>query len=434
MGNSKEFVRAAMKRNLIPLLGIAFVVAIISTGIFYGLFVGKLNSEPGSGTVVATRALKEGATIARSDVQLVPGREAPKGACTSPDQAIGQTVVEEIGKGQPVLTSKLAARSGGGIGVPDGMRAVSIHVTDSSGVLALLRPGHKVDVQVFRAGSGNAEVRTVLQDLTVLDVRGQPDGSSQGGFSAPVVTVLATPHDADLLGVADSYARIRLLLRNPLDEAQTHRSTLDLAELFRGTANRHVMVPHIELGYTRPAAEQRFTVEVLGVSPAGFAQIAGRFGLTKDDDVFQAAVLAAPKDVNVAIQSLVNRDEAQVLASSNVEAGLERPGTVAVAASRTLGMRIRLVPYTAQGRPRLRIEPEIASPSPTGLIVRRAAAEVAWTGGQTLLLAGVADPRESDWLFSRLAPDHAWKSSERQLIVLVRRKGAAALAEAVDKH
>ena len=40
-----------MKKNLVPLLGIAFVVAIISTGIFYGLFVGKLKSAtiaPGS--------------------------------------------------------------------------------------------------------------------------------------------------------------------------------------------------------------------------------------------------------------------------------------------------------------------------------------------------------------------------------------------------
>ena len=35
------------KNNLLKLLGIAFVVAIISTGIFYGLFVNKLSSSTG---------------------------------------------------------------------------------------------------------------------------------------------------------------------------------------------------------------------------------------------------------------------------------------------------------------------------------------------------------------------------------------------------
>ncbi len=50
-----------MKRNIVPLLGIAFVVAIISTGIFYGLFAGKLRSSVGElpvqSIVVAARTL-----------------------------------------------------------------------------------------------------------------------------------------------------------------------------------------------------------------------------------------------------------------------------------------------------------------------------------------------------------------------------------------
>ena len=39
------------KNNLLKLLGIAFVVAIVSTGIFYGLFVNKLSSSTGSGKI-----------------------------------------------------------------------------------------------------------------------------------------------------------------------------------------------------------------------------------------------------------------------------------------------------------------------------------------------------------------------------------------------
>ena len=35
-----------MKNKLVPLLGIAFVVAVVATGIFYGLFVSKMRNAP----------------------------------------------------------------------------------------------------------------------------------------------------------------------------------------------------------------------------------------------------------------------------------------------------------------------------------------------------------------------------------------------------
>ena len=56
-----------MKRNMVPLLGIAFVVTIISTGVFYGLFAGKLRSSSpalnGHPIVVAARELERGEVI-----------------------------------------------------------------------------------------------------------------------------------------------------------------------------------------------------------------------------------------------------------------------------------------------------------------------------------------------------------------------------------
>ena len=44
------------KNNMLKLLGIAFVVAILSTGIFYGLFVNKLSSSTGSGKTLVVAA------------------------------------------------------------------------------------------------------------------------------------------------------------------------------------------------------------------------------------------------------------------------------------------------------------------------------------------------------------------------------------------
>ncbi len=207
---------------MVKLLGIAFVVAIASTGIFYGLFVNKLSSSTGSGktVVVASHPLKSGAVIAAADVKTIqwPGIHPPKGTFETTDQVIGKTVFDAIGEEELVSDMHLASEtSGGGSGVPSGMRAVTIHVTDSTGVMGMLRTGQKVDVQVVLGKTGaETTVRTALEDLQVLSVHPVPEGTSQGTI-LPAVTLLAGPAQADVLAAADSGARVRLTLRNPLD-------------------------------------------------------------------------------------------------------------------------------------------------------------------------------------------------------------------------
>jgi pilus assembly protein CpaB len=230
------------KNNLLKLLGIAFVVAIVSTGIFYGLFVTKLGSTTGGKTlVVAAKSLKAGSVLQADDVKSIAwaSNELPSGTFASADQIVGNTVIDPIGEGEPVLATRLAsARSAGGAEVPSGMRAVSVHVTDSTGVIALLRAGQKVDVQVV-VGRGNAPsetaVRTALEGLKVLSVISQPEPNSQGQ-NLPVVTLLAKPNEADILALADSGARVRLTLRNPLDDGARNRSSLSLSAVMHPTA------------------------------------------------------------------------------------------------------------------------------------------------------------------------------------------------------
>ena len=225
------------KNNLLKLLGIAFVVAIVSTGIFYGLFVNKLSSNTGALTiVVAAKALTPGTVLQTGDVKTIPwsSPSLPKGTYQTAGQVAGNTVVEPIGADELVLAGHLAnSASGGGADVPSGMRAISVHVTDSTGVLSLLRPGQKVDVQVV-VGRGNStadtSVRTALEDLRVLSVTPVPEQSSQGQ-SLPVVTLLAKPADADVLALADSGARVRLSLRNPLDNETRARGPLSLGAI-----------------------------------------------------------------------------------------------------------------------------------------------------------------------------------------------------------
>ena len=237
------------QNNLAKLLGIALVVAIIATGVFYGLFVNKLSSSTGSGkmVVVAARPISPGTVLAEKDVQLIPwpAEATPAGAFEAPPQVAGHTVLVPLAQGEPVLEARLAStEKGGGSGVPAGMRAVSVHVADSSGVLAQLAPGQKVDVQVMitrKIANAEPELRTILEGLRVLSVNPQPEVGSQGS-NLPSVTLLTNPADADVLALADSGARVRLALRNPLDDATRPRAAVTLDEVLRtsGTSSTSV--------------------------------------------------------------------------------------------------------------------------------------------------------------------------------------------------
>jgi len=232
------------KKNLVTLLGIALVVAIVATGVFYGLFVSNLksNTAPGKTLVVAAKPLEAGQVLTASDVKTIdwPGQELPKGAFETVSQVTGKTVFDGIGEAEPLFASRLNSEDGEGrgAGVPAGMRAVSVHVADSSGVVAMLRAGHKVDVQVLvkHKEAGTVELRTAIENLEVLSVL--PKAQSTQGENLPVVTLLAKPAEADILALADSGAHVRLTLRNALDDGKRTRSSVSLNAIMQSGGSK----------------------------------------------------------------------------------------------------------------------------------------------------------------------------------------------------
>ncbi len=171
-----------MKKNLIPLIMIAFVIALAATALFYGLVVSRS-----------------------------PAAEPP--------------VPRAAGVAEPML------------GIHPGMRAISVRVGDSSGVLALLKPGHRVDVQAVHSREKDSELqlKTVLENIEVLGVPDNPEPGS-GKPPNPVVTLLVKPQEADILGLADSAARIRLVLRNPTDEVHVGHSPIGINSVMSRTS------------------------------------------------------------------------------------------------------------------------------------------------------------------------------------------------------
>ncbi|MEZ5400429.1 MAG: Flp pilus assembly protein CpaB [Bryobacteraceae bacterium] len=231
-----------MKKNLIPLVSIAFVVAAVCTAVFYGLVAGRLStpaSASDNGTIlVAARNLPGGQRISAADAKAVrtPAASVPAGAFRNPGDIEGLAAVREIAAGEPLTSARLvSSASGGGLGIPTGKRAISIQVADSSGVLSLLEPGHRVDVLAIQGEQRDAVARTVLRDIEVLRVQKQAE-ASPGKNALPVVTLLATPDEADQLALADAVARVRLLLRNPFDKevGASAGNRLDVNTLMQG--------------------------------------------------------------------------------------------------------------------------------------------------------------------------------------------------------
>jgi pilus assembly protein CpaB len=225
-----------MKRNLAPLLGVAFVAALAATGFFYGLLIPRLRggnnaAEQGTVTVLA-KETERGTRLTAQHVELVrmDPRQIPAGALRTVEEAVGLTLLE-AGAPRQVLTAQMVTKHGlaGGAArvIPAGMRAVTVHPADSTGVVAMLESGSRVDIQVLQPAPGGLRLQRVLENVEVLNTGGGEHARS----GRPVVTLLVTPRDADRLSLADASLSLRLILRNPEDKAVEGPVTLTTASL-----------------------------------------------------------------------------------------------------------------------------------------------------------------------------------------------------------
>ncbi len=375
-----------MRKKLVPLIAIAFVVAVFSTAIFYSLFAGRLNGAPAATLaphttiIVASRDIAAGSVLTSHDLSSVAwvGGAVPKGSYTAADLAVGKTAFTAFQQGEPILESRLASRDGAGSGIPEGMRAVSVHVSDSSGVVAMLKPGFKVDVQEFasRAARGpKEEVRTLLRGVTVLASSPQAEQSSQGYFNAPVVTLLVSAREAEELAQADSYARLRLALRNPLEKPA------GTPERVAGPAATATAAP------VKSVPIVRFRVRAVALTDEGLAALANRVDPRLRADGINVVVAGAAEVVN----ELVRSGELARAGTESVVAAPVRQWS-AVDVARDGAGKIRLMLAPAEGPGRLRIRPEVTGA--WGGRIETRTLETEAEPGRVIVISGV-DPGES---------------------------------------
>jgi len=422
-----------MKRNMVPLLGIAFVVAIISTGVFYGLFAGRLHSAsadgPGQSIVVAGRNLDRGTVIQATDLRVSQLKGSLKGSFDKPQDVVGATLLEAVNQNEPLLEDRVAslgAKSGGtGQKIPAGMRAVSIRVSESTGIVALLHAGSRVDVQAVLERSGMAELRTILQNVEVLAV-GQQNEPVPGRPPAPVVTVLAKAQDSDSIALADSSARIRVALRNPLDEATSPRHSLGLTALFNGSnavpisQNAQKSTADRTSAPTNSTATSNFDhpillrVQVLGASDQALKELDSQLTAPDTNGSWNVASFRSDADVSDLVRTLEQKQELEVVSAWKFTAGIGRPVSFR-AGQAPYQLRVQFSPETESGgKVCLRVKPETIFQRGEGIETRKYDAV---PGGGSFLVRGFLKDPSDRKILDRLYPGHAW--STRDLVILV---------------
>ena len=221
-----------MDKRLLTVVMVAVLVALVITAVFYQITVGRRPAQADSATkelVVATKDLPMGAKITAEDLRLVdyPEKAAPAGSFPSIDQVLERSVMQPILKDEPVVAGRVT-EPGAGVGlapkIPEGMRAVAISVNQVSGVSGFILPGSKVDV-LLTGTPTNEEgqaTTTVLENLEVISTahKVEPDDNGRPE-NVPVVNLLVTPEQAELLTLASAEGRIQLVLRNPNDKQET---------------------------------------------------------------------------------------------------------------------------------------------------------------------------------------------------------------------
>jgi pilus assembly protein CpaB len=192
--------------------------------------------------VVATANLPVGALVTAEQVKLVPwpSRNQVPGAFSSIEQVVNRGVVQAVGENEPVTERKLAPLgAGAGLSptIPAGMRAISVKVNEVIGVAGFVVPGSRVDVLVTvdEAGGRGGMARAVVSNVEVLtsgtrydQQKAQADGKP---IPTTVVTLLATPQDAERITLAAVEGKVMLTLRNPLDTEPTKTEGIRLANL-----------------------------------------------------------------------------------------------------------------------------------------------------------------------------------------------------------
>lgn len=432
-----------LKRRIVPLLGIAFVVAIIATGVFYGLFVGELKSATtrmsNQNILVATSDLPRGKLLEEQDVKVSrwAGADPLVGAFTSPGQIIGKPLMSNVSQNEPMTESKVAASSKGASQlVPTGMRAVAVRIQESSGLMPFLKPGHRVDIQIVSAANS---LRTILENVEVLSI--SAPSANMPGTLVNVLTLLVTPAEADRAALADATAKLRLVLRNPNDQEATRRPGIELnralEDLYLSSGSTKTTpqstdypapaAPAIAANRAVAPAQNRidFQIKVLGVNDKGFETLRAALSTQPTQGRLLVSSFRQGSNADKIVSQLSAANQAELLAASSYISVNDRPVFVKPGSAWTqvagiaCGMFLNLQPVANGKSLRLHVQPEVSLPRGSEVESRRTATDLNIEAAGSFAITGWSDKANAPALLEKLFSGKWKNTGNLEPVVLV---------------
>lgn len=158
------------------------------------------------------------------EVREVPATAVPKGAVMNMKDVVGQPVASAIYAGDIITVSKVftdRSRVGFTGSIPENCRAVSVGISEITGVAGFARPGDYVDVILVEKGKTGASSRFLLQNVLLLAVNqnaaakeeNKEEGGKKAGNKPSIATLALTPEEMLELVSAASVGEIYLALR-----------------------------------------------------------------------------------------------------------------------------------------------------------------------------------------------------------------------------
>jgi pilus assembly protein CpaB len=233
------------KRLLFVLAGAAVFGLLAAVSVNRYLSNAQAFSRNMNEVVVAKVDIPLGTTIVAEQLTKVqlPAGAVPDGAFNSAEKLAGRVAVVNIAAREPVTDFKLAPEgTAGGLSavIPEGYRAMTVKVDDVIGVAGFLRPGAMCDVLTVieqgDAGRRNPISKIVLQNVKVLASGQNIDKPKDQREAEQVkaVTLQVTPDQAEKLALASTEGKLRLVMRNSIDQGDEQTEGVDKNKLLTG--------------------------------------------------------------------------------------------------------------------------------------------------------------------------------------------------------
>ena len=256
-------------RKIILIAAVLGIVAVLLIQTFLSSVENKYKSgsEPVN-VLVAKGYISEGTLVTEYmvDVKRIPRNFLAPGAITSVQQLMNEqgtyinATVVPILEGEQITSTKLVQpgkETGMSIIIPEGYRAVSIEVSDVSGVARLIKPGDRVDVigtcEFLVKHQATMRTFTALQDVLVIayeqNIMGTmvvPEKQQRGGEDEmlggkeesaedkiPTVTLALSPADAQKITHLAKAGEIKLALRPIGEKGTSALKTIDTSDLLK---------------------------------------------------------------------------------------------------------------------------------------------------------------------------------------------------------